>query len=121
VCQIFKFLATKPSAISQLSSFETTLKFTYGKVEFQNFPGTDLSLPVEETPCSTGREREGGKSGREEGWGEEDKGMGSRKGRGGTEGLKEQEGKDERRRGRGRGIWTPPMFQTDRCHWHIGH
>jgi hypothetical protein len=43
---------------------------------------------------------------------------GSRKGRGGTEGLKEREGKRiKRRRGRGRGIRTLPMFQTDRRHW----
>jgi hypothetical protein len=111
VCQISKFLATKPLTINQLSLSENALKLTYGNVEFQNFPGRTPD------PRSKGREREGGKSGR----GGEGRGWGGRKGRGGREGLKEREGKErgEKEEGKGRGIWTPdvpdrstPLFVT---------
>jgi hypothetical protein len=113
VCQIFKFLATKPSTISQLSLSENALKLTYGNVEFQNFPGRTPGPPLQ-------GEGKGGREEwkREEGWGGEGRGWGSRKGRGGTEGLKEREGKERGEKGGGEGERNldPPMFQTDRRH-----
>jgi hypothetical protein len=39
-----KFLATKLLTISQLSLSENALKFTYGNVEFKNFPRTTSAL-----------------------------------------------------------------------------
>jgi hypothetical protein len=50
----------KPSTISQLSLSESALKLANGNVEFQNFPREDPR-----NPRSKGREREGGRSGRE--------------------------------------------------------
>jgi hypothetical protein len=93
----------KPSTINQLSLSENASKLTYGNVEFQNFPGEEPR-----TPRLKGMEREGEKSGRkkrggegrggekrdgEVGRGGEGLGWGNRKGRGGSEGLKEREGK----------------------------
>jgi hypothetical protein len=114
VCKIFKFLPTKPSTINQLPLSENALKLAYGNAEFHNFPGEDPR-----TPRSKGREREGGRSGREKRGGDgEGRGWGSRKGRDGTEGLKGREGKRrKRRRGKGEEFGPPsPMFQTDRRH-----
>jgi hypothetical protein len=88
VCQIFKFLATKPSTINQLSLSENALKLTYGNVEFQNFPGEDPGPPASRE--GKGRREEWKKKRGGEGRG---RGWGSRKGRGGREGLKEREGK----------------------------
>jgi hypothetical protein len=39
-----KFLATKLLTINQLSLSEKALKFTYGNVEFQNFPRRTSAL-----------------------------------------------------------------------------
>jgi hypothetical protein len=44
------------------------------------------------------------------------RGWGSRKGRGGREGLKEREGKRRKWRREGERNLDPPMFQTDRRH-----
>jgi hypothetical protein len=104
-------VATKPSKINQLPLSENALKLTYDNVEFQNFPGEDPGQPA-------ARGRKGGRKEwkREEGWGGEGRGWGNRKGRGGTEGLEEREGKERGEKGGGEGERNldPPMFQTDR-------
>jgi hypothetical protein len=70
------------------------------------FSGEDPQTPV----SRKGKEREGGVEERN-GVGREGRGWGSRKGRGGMEGLKKREGEERRKRNRGRGEeFGPPMF-----------
>jgi hypothetical protein len=94
VCQIFKFLATKPWIINPLFFPENALKLSYGNEEFRNFPRASAR------PRFTGGKGSGGKSGREK-RGEErrERVWGIRNGKGGKEGLKEREGME---RGEGR-------------------
>jgi hypothetical protein len=73
----FQISRDETSTINQLPLSKNALKVTYGNVEFQNFPGRTHGPPLQEEVKGGREEWE-----REEGWGGEGRGWGSRKGRG---------------------------------------
>jgi hypothetical protein len=106
------FLRRNPRQKKQLFLTENALKLTCGSVEFQNFRERTPESPLQ------GKGKGGRMEWKREGVRGEEREWGSRKGRGGTGGLKERERKErgEKEEERGEEFGPPPMFQSDRRH-----